>query len=110
MIIYEYFPFSADDIDTKKTFTVDGRTFKMRLRYNDEAAFFSMDVFDDNDVFIFSNRLTYGYSFRDAVLFDFPIQFMPLSVPEGFSGPVSGTITKENLGVTVFLVSSVAET
>lgn len=110
MISYDFYPFSADDIDTKKNFTVDGKSYRFRLRYNDVFSFFSMDIFDENDVFLFSNILNYGQFFRDVVLFDFPIQFMPITIPGGFSGPTSGTITKENLGVTVFLVSGVTET
>jgi hypothetical protein len=109
MIDYDYYPFTADDIDTKKKFTVDGLNFSLRLRYNNEYQFFSMDVFDENDSLIFSNRLTYGYFFRDAVVYNMPIQFMPVTIPGGLSGPTQGTITKENLGVTVFLVSAVRE-
>lgn len=108
MITTEQIPISKADIDLKRSFEFDGITVKLRLRKNKLLDFFTMDVFDESDVIIYTGRLSYKTEFDDSRFAELPFQFVPFDINEFFNPLEAETeITDDNLGVEVKLLISV---
>lgn len=99
MLNAESLPFSESDLNIKKSFEFNGIIYFLRLRKNKLYEFYSLDVFDELDNFIFSNILNYGRYFNDSVIIDLPIQFVLLNLLELFeSKNIEKEINSETLG------------
>ena len=110
-------PFSFSDLDAKKSFDFQDTTYKIRLRQNTESgnvsseeSFFSLDVFSETDIFLFSSKISYKFTFVDSILPGLLFQILPID-PKEFSNPqnAESEITEENLGVNVLLVTGLEE-
>lgn len=111
MITVESIPLTKEDVDVKKRFEFEGQTFQFRLRRNKLDEYFSLDIFDIDDVLVFNNRLTYKYEFVDSILPDLPFQIIPIDPTEIFNPAEAETeITEDNLGIEVKLATSITVT
>lgn len=107
----EYLPFTGADIGVKKGFEFDGVTYFLRLRKNAQGNFYTMEVFDGDDNFVYSGPLRYRYAFGEQVSAGLPFTIIPFDFTELFNPLEAQTeITDENLGSTVRLYTSITIT
>lgn len=109
MIQAESLPFSGSDLGIKKGFEFDGVTYFLRLRKNSQGGFFTIEIFDSEDNFIYSGPIHYRYEFGIEVFADLPFTIVPLDINEFFASlEVETEVTDDNLGDTVKLYTSLS--
>ncbi len=111
MITHESLPFTVSDVNIKKIFEFNGTQYALRLRRNNNDNYFSMDVFDANDTFVYNSVLTYGCPFVTSKYANLPFQILPLDISQLFGNKdAQMEITDANLGVTVQLYTKISLT
>lgn len=61
-------PLTFAELPVSKIFGIAGTTYEFRFRYNERAAFVSMEILDGEETMLYSTRLCYGQNAIHAVL------------------------------------------
>jgi len=110
MVNIESVPFTLEDLDQKKLFDFNDVTYKLRLRKNfQEENLYSVEVFSEDDVFLYSSAVRYKYLFVNSNVPNLPFQILPVD-PVEFDNPdqAQTEINDENLGETVLLCTDLS--
>jgi len=65
-MIYEYFPFTYEDVPVKMVVTIDGKAYTYLIEYNESMDFYTLKILKDDEV-IYSAKLLYGNDCLHAV-------------------------------------------
>lgn len=100
MMPNEYIPIEKDLIPYRFDIELGSDLFLMEIQYNDTHDFFTLDLYKNDEVLVYGEKIVYGVSlFTDPYDSRFPA---PTIVPLDESG-IESTVTYENLNETVFL-------
>lgn len=110
MIDFEYLPISETDLDVKKTFEFGGIQYKLRLRKNTQGNFYTVEVFDIEDNFLFANVVNYLRPFLDAKTPAIKVDFTAFNINDLIT-PISPppTIDANTLGDSIKLYTAAAQ-
>ncbi len=96
----EYIPIEKEQIPYRFEIELGAELFEMEVRYNDQHDFFTIDLFKNDDVLVYGEKLVYNVPlFIDVYDSRFPA---PTIIPYDEAG-LETDVTHENLSVTVFL-------
>ena len=97
---FEYIEIEKELIPYRFEIELGVELFEMEINYNLVYDFFTMDLYKDNEVLVYGEKLTYGVPLFEEV---FDSRFPgPTIIPFDESGQEQ-RVTFENLNVTVFL-------
>ncbi len=97
----QYIPINKEQIPYQFELRLGAELFTFVIRNNDTYDFFTVDLFKNNKVLVYGEKVVYGVSlFSDVEDLRFPVT---LITPKDVSEQESH-VTYENLGETVFLV------
>lgn len=97
----QYIPINKEQIPYQFELRLGAELFTFEMRYNDTYDFFTIDLWKNDEVLVYGEKVVYGVPlFTDVEDLRFPIT---LVTPKDISNQES-QVTYENLGEMVFLV------
>lgn len=108
MPTFEFLPVTADEVPIEKDFTIGDSTYSWLFKYNETFDFYSLEIIDEDDVIVYTTKLTYGSDIVNAVVEGLRISriVVPFNILELTQDIAlqNQRVSKESLGRTVFLL------
>ena len=91
----EYLDVAGAEIPAEKFYTFGGVQYIFRVKKNDIASFFTIEIYDtNNETFVYSNKIVYGSNLTDSILCPFQDKIIPLNI-QVLAGQ-NGTVVKRD--------------
>lgn len=98
---FEYLAIDKEQVPYRFNITLGVEQFEMRVLYNEMHDYFTFDLYKDDEVLVYGEKITYGVPlFADIFDERFPA---PVIVPIDEAG-LETRVGYDNLGKTVFLM------
>lgn len=105
---FEYLPLTAAEVPIEKDFTIGDSTYAWLFRYNETFDFYTLEIRDEDDVILYTTKLTYASDIVNAVVEGLNISkvIVPINILELTQTLAlqDQRVSKESLGKTIFLL------